>query len=86
MPSQYSERFSSSLTGCSCQKSEPITTGVASHVTALAPFSQNSNVLRWPGSGHAQLMQSNPSFWFSAKSVFLDRSRPMCFRAGCMEW
>ncbi len=86
MPSQYSDRWRSSLTGCSAQNSEPITTGVASHVTAFAPFSQNSKVLRWPGSGQAQLMQSKPSFWFSASRVFAALPTPMCVRAGSIEW
>ena len=37
---------------------------VASHATALAPFSQNSKELVCFGSGQAQPGQSNPSGWF----------------------
>jgi hypothetical protein len=85
MPSQYSDRERRSLMECSAQKSEEMTTGAASQVTALAPFSQNSNVLRLWGSGHAQLGQSKPSLWFILRTVFRVRSTPMCSRAGFME-
>ena len=85
MPSQYSERLRSSLTECSAQNSGAMTTGVASQVTALAPFSQNSKALRWFGSGHAQLGQSKPCFWFIASTVLRVRFRPMCSIAGFME-
>src|ERR1700675_394694 len=37
---------------------------VASHETALAPFSQNSNDEVCFGSGQAQPRQSNPCGWF----------------------
>ncbi len=51
---------------------------VASLATALAPFSQNSAVLRSSsGSGQAQLGQSKPSFWLSVSSVFRLRVTPM---------
>ena len=52
---------------------------VASSATALAPFSQNSAMWRWPasGSGHAQLMQSKPSAWLSFSRVCAVRLTPM---------
>src|SRR6185295_18224106 len=44
----------------------------------LAPFSQNSACLRWPGvSGHAQPGQSNPLRWFSFASVRVVRTTPI---------
>ena len=48
---------------CRAKNSGVARTVVASSATALAPFSQNSAVCRWPtsGSGQAQLMQSKPS-------------------------
>ena len=49
---------------------------VASHATARAPFSQNSTLPRWSGSGHAQLMQSKPSFWFTLVSSLSARLGP----------
>ncbi|CAH0304205.1 hypothetical protein SRABI128_04279 [Microbacterium sp. Bi128] len=86
MPSQYSVWLRRSLTAFSAQKVSGTTTGVASQVTALAPFSQNSNALRWWGSGHAQLGQSKPSFWFIAMTVLRVRFSPICSMAGFMEW
>ena len=52
---------------------------VASSATALAPFSQNSAVCRWPGSGsgHAQLMQSKPSAWLSLSRARAARRGPI---------
>ncbi len=70
---------------CSAQNSVPTTTGVASQVTAFAPFSQNSKLLRWLGSGQAQLGQSKPSFWLSFSIVCPVRSRPIWVIAGSME-
>jgi len=86
MPSQYSDFVSSSLIGFSAQNSAGILIGVASQVTALAPFSQNSNVLRRSGSGQAQLMQSKPSRWFIAVSAFRLRGTPICRKAGPSAW
>ncbi len=86
MPSQYSDLVSRSLIECVAQKLASTVVGVASHVTALAPFSQNSSVFRWSGSGHAQLMQSKPSFWLMAARVLRLRRTPMCWKAGTMEW
>jgi hypothetical protein len=60
--------------------------GVASQVTARAPFSQNSSVLRLSGSGHAQLMQSKPSFWLIVVMSFAVRVSPICTIAGSIEW
>ncbi len=60
-------------------------TGVASHTTALAPFSQNSAVLRLSGSGQAQLMQSNPPFWLSDSMSLAVRAAPSCSSAGPIE-
>ena len=53
----------SSATECAAKNSGVTRARVVSDASALAPFSQNSNRLRWSsGSGHAQLGQSNPSF------------------------
>ena len=76
MPSQYSDLSSRSVTECSAQNDVGTVSVVASHVTARAPFSQNSARVRWPGSGHAQLMQSKPSFWFILLSSFSERLGP----------
>ncbi len=46
MPSQYSDLSARSVSECSDQNVVGTVTGVASHVTALAPFSQNSATLR----------------------------------------
>jgi hypothetical protein len=56
---------------------------VASHDTALAPFSQNSAVWRCPesGSGQAQLGQSNPVTWFIRSSVCRLRLGPISVSA-----
>ena len=53
---------------------------VASSVTALAPFSQNSAVCRCSGdgSGQAQPWQSKPSTWLSLSRVFVARRTPIC--------
>ena len=52
-------------------------------MTALAPFSQNSAVCRWlgSGSGQAQPWQSNPSAWLSRSSVCAVRRTPICSTA-----
>ncbi len=64
---------------CAAKNSGVARSFVASSATAFAPFSQNSAVCRWPGSGsgHAQLMQSNPSAWFSCTSVLAVRTGPI---------
>ncbi len=54
---------------------------MASSETALAPFSQNSAVCRWSGSGHAHDMQSKPSFWLSLRRVRAVRVGPICSSA-----
>ena len=53
---------------------------VASSVTALAPFSQNSAVCRCSGegSGQAQPWQSKPSTWLSLSRAFVARRTPIC--------
>jgi hypothetical protein len=60
-------------------------TGVASQVTARAPFSQNSRTLRSSGSGHAQLMQSKPPFWLMVVRSFAVRAAPIFVSAGSIE-
>src|SRR6202043_72055 len=57
-------QLQSSLTVCAAKNSGVVRLAVASHDTALAPFSQNSNELVCFGSGQAQPGQSNPSGWF----------------------
>ena len=49
-------------------------------MTALAPFSQNSAVCRWlgSGSGQAQPWQSKPSAWLSLSRVCAVRIGPIC--------
>ena len=53
---------------------------MASSVTALAPFSQNSAVCRCSGSGsgQAQPWQSKPSTWLSLSSDWAVRITPIC--------
>jgi len=64
--------------GCAAKNSGVIRLRIASLATALAPFSQNSAVLRSSsGSGQAQLGQSNPSFWLSVSRVLKLRETPM---------
>ncbi len=60
---------------------------VASSATALAPFSQNSAVCRFSGSGsgHAQLMQSKPSAWLSLSSVLAVFLTPIWDTARCID-
>ena len=86
MPSQYSDRDSRSSIECSAQKLVGTVIGVASQVTAFAPFSQNSATDRCSGSGQAQLMQSKPSFWFIEVKSFAVRATPIFRSAGSMEW
>ena len=64
---------------CAAKNSGVARVVVASSATALAPFSQNSAVCRCPtsGSGHAQLMQSKPTSWFSLSSVRAVRFGPI---------
>ena len=62
MPSQYSDLLGRSVTGCSAQNVRGTTTGVASHVTALAPFSQNSTPCGGPGPAtRSSCSRSRPS-------------------------
>ena len=72
---------------CSAKNSGVARSRVASSATAFAPFSQNSAVWRWPGSGsgQAQLMQSKPSAWLSRSSVWAVRLTPMCSMARFIE-
>jgi hypothetical protein len=58
------------------KKSGPTRLVVASSAVALAPFSQNSTSPRSRGSGQAQLGQSNPVAWFSARSTRSPRPSP----------
>ncbi|MNL18288.1 hypothetical protein D3C87_1394300 [compost metagenome] len=51
------------------KKSGGTRASVASHATALTPFSQNSKEEPCSGSPHAQPGQSNPSGWFAFSSV-----------------
>ena len=51
---------------------------VASAATALAPFSQNSNVERWSRSGQAQPGQSKPSGWLACSSVLAPFTATPC--------
>ena len=66
----------------SAQKLDGTVRGVASHVTAFAPFSQNSAALRCAGSGHAQLMQSRPCCWLSFVRSVSERPSPISASAG----
>ena len=59
-----SRQFQSSLTVWAAKNSGVVRLAVASQVTALAPFSQNSNEEVCLGSGHAQPGQSKPWGWF----------------------
>ena len=62
---------------CFAQNSAPTVRRVLSSATALAPFSQNSAVLRFlSDSGHAQPGQSNPPRWFSRSSEWAVRDTP----------
>src|SRR5437762_12768794 len=54
---------------------------VASQVTALAPFSQNSNELVCRGSGQAQPGQSKPSGWFTDSSALEPLTSTLCSRS-----
>ena len=79
LPSQNSERCSSSDTGWAAQKSGPTVRRVVSSATALAPFSQNSAGRRRPaGSGQAQPGQSKPPLWFSRLRACAVRRIPAC--------
>ena len=69
------------MSECSAQNDDGTVAVVASQATARAPFSQNSTRPRWAGSGHAQLMQSKPSFWFTLLSSFSARPGPMASSA-----
>jgi hypothetical protein len=46
---------------------------VASHDTALAPFSQNSKDEVWRGSGQAQPGQSKPAGWLTRRRAEVSR-------------
>ena len=87
LPSQYSVRPARSSTECRAKKSRSTRALVASSATALAPFSQNSAVCRWSGSGsgQAQDMQSKPSVWLSLSSVFAVRAGPIWLSARFIE-
>jgi hypothetical protein len=63
---------------CLVKKSGLTRRRVASSATAFAPFSQNSAALRFSCSGQAQPMQSNPSIWLTAISVWTLRRGPIC--------
>ena len=67
--SAWSDQSQSSATLCSAKSSGPARLTVASQVTALAPFSQNSNEEVCLGSGQAQPGQSKPLGWFIRKSA-----------------
>jgi len=59
---ELSVRAANSATECSRKNSRPMVRVVASSARALAPFSQNSLMVRRSGSGHAQDWQSMPPF------------------------
>src|SRR3546814_15897950 len=56
---------------------------VASQVTALAPFSQNSNEDVFCGSGQAQPEQSKPVGWFILRSARVSVDAPIWSRTAC---
>jgi len=59
-----SDQFQSSLTVWAAKNAGVVRLAVASQVTALTPFSQNSKDEVCFGSGQAQPGQSNPCGWF----------------------
>src|SRR5215471_17042721 len=69
--SQWSLSCSSSRTVWAAKKSRVTLCLVSSQVTALAPFSQNSNELVCRESGHAQPGQSKPPGWFIDSSALV---------------
>ena len=74
--SAWSLQPQSSATVCAAKNSGVARLVVASQVTALAPFSQNSNEEVCLGSGQAQPGQSKPSGWFMRNKRACRRSRP----------
>src|SRR3954452_15183423 len=63
---------------CSAKNARSTRRRVASSATAFAPFSQNSAVWVWPGSGQAHPGQSKPVGWLTRSSVSAVRRTPIC--------
>ena len=76
--SAWSCQFQSSLIVCLAKNSGVARFDVASQLTALAPFSQNSNDEVCFGSGHAQPGQSKPFGWFIRRMAEVSRTTAIC--------
>ena len=76
-----SDQFHKSLTVWAANTAGVARFLVASQLTALAPFSQNSKAEVCFGSGQAQPGQSKPSGWLFRRSSFPPETVSICSRS-----